>query len=327
MVWKKKEKELTQAEAISEAKTLLASRWVGISPLVAILEEEGKLSLYPLEKDFKQENWVFILLDPLEPESSLVFKALSRWQERYERFGIKFLLVFTSPLASLFSEPQALLILQAAGLRATVTLDVESQFSRLFGWKSGVSVFLISQGKKRELYSPADSLSVVEKRLQELLRESDPGLPLFAITEEPSLEEQNIERISFKEGVKSPVQIEWKGGWSAHPHGRVTRDPQAEVCIHINGGALELLTKVERDDAALESTIKVDAAGAPVLDVFAGRDISSDNEGATVVSVRKLRSYGIVKQLPLNRSPVTLRMIRSDLVPIVLLGIRWTKGS
>jgi hypothetical protein len=327
MVWKKKEKELTPEEAISLAKSHLASRWVGLSPLVAVIEEEGRLALYPLEKSFKQENWVFILLDPLEPESHRVFSLLAQWQERYGSFGIKFLLVFTSPLAALFDERQALLILQSAGLRATATLDVEHQFSHLFGWRSGLSIVLMSHGKRRDLYTPGESLSAVEIRIQALLRDSDPGLPLFSVLQIEPLDQSKIERISLKEGATSPIKIEWKGNWSAHPHGRATRDPQAEICIHAKGGSLELIAKVERDDVALESQIKVDAAGVPVLDAFAGRDIKSDNDGSTVASIQKLRSYNILQNLPPNRSPVTLRMAQSDLVPVVLVGIRWMERS
>ena len=327
MVWKKKEKELTPEEAISQAKSHLASRWVGLSPLVAIVEEGGKLALYPLEKSFKQENWIFILVDPLEPESQAVFSTLAHWQERYSSFGIKFLLAFTSPLAALFDERQALLILQSVGLRATVTLDVEHQFSRLFGWTSGLGIELLSQGKKRSLYTQGESLSAVELRIQELLRESDPGLPLFSVLQSAALGDRKIERISFKEGTQPPIKIEWKGNWSSHPHGRSTRDPQAEVCIHVKGGSLELIAKVERDDAALESQIKVETAGVPVLDAFSGRDIGSDNDGSTIATIQKLRSYSIIKNLPPNRAPVTLKMAQADLVPVVLLGMRWMDRS
>lgn len=324
MVWKKKEKELTPEEAISLAKSHLAPRWVGISPQVAITEEEGRLALYPLEKNFKQENWILVLVDPLEPESHAVFASIEQWQERYGTFGIKFLLVFTSPLASLFDERQALLILQSAGLRASVTLDVEHQFARLFGWSAGIRIVLLSQGKRRDLYAESEPLSAVEVRIQELLRESDPGLPLFKVLDDPPADARKIERISLKDTTRSPIKIEWKGSWSAHPHGQCTRDPQAEVRIHVKGGSLDLIAKVERDDVALESQIKVETAGVPVLDAFSGRDILSDNDGSTLSTIQKLRSYNLIQNLPPNRSPVILRMAQADLVPVVLLGIRWT---
>lgn len=324
MAWKKKEKDLTPEEAIQQAKSHLASRWIGLSPLLAVLEEEGRGTLHPLEKSFLTETWIFILFDPLEPESNTYLEAARLWQERYSDFGIKFLLIFTSPFASQFNSEQTLLILQSKGLRAFVTIDIEDQFSRYFGWKSGIQVFLLNQGSTRSLYTGGEELVKTEERLQDFLRESDPGLPLLPIHTGFKHAPGRIERVSFRPSQPaSSLKIEWLGKWTPHPQGQLTNDPEASIRVHTTGGSLLLIAKTEREDVALVSRLLVEAAGVPVFDAFSGTDIKSDTDGSTIIELKKLRAYHVTQKLPVNRSPIVLKTIDAERIPVLFMGLRF----
>ena len=82
--WKKKEKVLSEEEAIAQARSQLAPFWSGSVPrLAAIRQAGGAVSVYPLDKEFVQSSWMIFFFDPLCYDGRSFVRLAREWNRRY----------------------------------------------------------------------------------------------------------------------------------------------------------------------------------------------------------------------------------------------------
>jgi len=339
MAWKPKEKELTREEAVTLAKKELAPYWIGSSPLFTAV---NGIAL-PLSPDFENLSWLIGVADPTRFDGESAAAILAEFQKRYSAFGFSSLLILRVPYAPFRERPPAELFIRRMKLNYPVCIDPDGRLASVFG-AGDKSRFSLLHGNNVIFSLDGDPISGnLEMQMQKHLRTLDAGLalPVYFKGSPTMLTDQDVVHgaalSGFEKGKdgfghliagnRASGRVELHGQWIQDAERIATSDANATVSFDAAGAkrvgsrAISIVAQ-SLSKSGEPARIELQAAGTVIFDAFGGPDLSFDEEGRSIVRVAEARNYLPIRNLPIDRSRITLRFPTADQVPIAIYGLR-----
>ena len=318
MVWKKKEKELTEEEALKLAIKELKPRWLNSDPIIAGIENEEKYTAHPLVPDFAKKNWLIAFMDPTTYAGLNVFQITKDWQQRYGKLNFNIVLVLQTTSKELIEKRPLRNLLESQKIRFIITLDEDLSLYKALHVENTPTCIFISQGKEVLRETGEEIFSNLEKGIQKHFRESDPGIP-FSPPLENSEYKRDIKSIHFGSIYKNKLalytkipkqlrdsDLDWSkipsdtfildGEWQTHQEKIETSDSKAALFFYSPSKGVSIFGKNDPNKVDL-AKVYVEINGAPVVDAYAGKDLHMDDEGATHFILKDLKLYEILSDL------------------------------
>lgn len=318
MAWKPKEKELTKEEAVAAAKKQLAPYWIGSTPLVAGVEREGALLAFPLEEAFEKKPWLVFHIDPTSLSGRTALTFAREFHQRYARHELGMLFVLEPRYDYLNNRDLLETFLRREQLEFPLVIDHDGRLSAALGIRTSPELLLIDQARIISRYKAIPPLDKAEIALQKFLRSRDPGLALLTPYESRRSLHLDTLQVDFARDVKP---ASGKGNWKRASDHIWTNDKDAEISIRIPGASLFVIAR-SLAKVAEPAKIVVQTEEGTVLDVFAGDDLSYDEDGNSLLKIEQPRLYHALEKTPEKQRNVTLRFPFADKVPVALYGIR-----
>lgn len=307
MAWKQKEAEMPFHEALDTAKEKLATQWIHSEPLFCVLpSDQGDYELYPFDTQYFDQLLLILFIDPTSISGEYILKQLHTWVKRYDELAIRFLLVFQVTYASLSDRAFFERILREHGLRVRSYIDVDGGMAKAFNVTQFPEILISNpKSEKGQIFrrdrNGKDWLNDVEVMIQNELRSTDPGLPLFPPLTHPEFTLQST--IDIK--PDSPT-IQSQGNMRAVKDYFLIEKSEATLTIEgrsqnffLIGGPYD-----NRPDARIRVTLEID--GSPIFQQFAGEDVLYDENGMSYAYLREVRIYRLLRNF--KKFPYQLKM-------------------
>lgn len=331
MGWKKKEKELTEKEALQQARIDLAPRWYRSSPLLAAVPHDDKTLIMPLESHFAQSHWLICFSDPTTLTGQTAIQLAKVWNQRYTGHHVKTLCIqevdFELQRERLFLER----IAEEFELLSPMLLDKKREFMKGFGidglalprfvfWSGGQVVWQAGfEENHRSL----------ELRIQHFLRSLDKGLPLphpwnpsQPFPQERATLTLGTAATAAQKHLREECQFRLSGQWQeTHDHLR-TQDPEATVQFLAPGSCVAMLARSVSETIG-ETRVLVEINDAPVYESVSAGELVFTESGDGSVGVETFRLYRLLHHLPEDLRRVTLRFPLAKRVPVGIYSINF----
>ena len=337
MAWKPKEKELTPEEAVEEARAYLKPFWHGSIPLICGSKVGNQINAQPLEPTITKGAWFLFFADPTDSSGKFSLAYLREFQNRYEDSGVKFLWIF-KPHYKFFTLPRTVeQMTKKSQIRVPVVVDDEGHLSAAFGAKDLPKVVLLNDGKVMINGEGPNWMESTEATLQKFLRLNDPGLSFLHVYKPMTKFSRDIGHIEFGTGrgivltepmkpqIVNKVELTIKGKWTQDEDKITTSDPTASISFISPGSGLSLMCQsITRDQEWTSFVIEIN--NMPVHELNRGVDLSSDDDGRSIVRVEALALYHAAHALPETSREITLRFPQAKRVPAGFLGLRFSEA-
>lgn len=324
MAWKQKEPEMPFHEALDAAKTKLASQWLNTEPrFCAMSSDQGTYEIYPFDDRYFDQLLLMLFVDPTSTSGEYILKQLQIWLRRYDELPLKFMIVFQVTYASLSDRAFFERILRENGLRVHSYIDIDGGMAKAFN-VSQFPEILISNPKNdnsrlsRRDRNGKDWLNDVEVMIQNELRSTDPGLPLF-----PPLTHPNFTIQSTTDVKPDSPAITLQG------HMRAVDDyfliEKQEGSLSLKGHAQNFFLiggPYKKPDARIRVSVEVD--DAPIFQQFAGEDIFYDENGMSCAYLREVRIYRLLKDFKKTSYQIKVTFAVNENVSLQLFGLRFS---
>jgi len=353
MAWKPKEKALTAEEAVELAKKELEPFWIGLSPLIAAVRTENTVSLHPLSNDIATKVWLILFLDPTEYSGETCLHFAREWYRRYQSLGIHILCVYRPPYQFLRSQDLVTLFNRKQQITFPVAIDAEGLLSVAFGAEVLPKVVLLHQGKVSFESSGVNWADDTEKKIQDFLRISDPGLPLLRSFRLSKQSVQDVEQIEFGRNASAKVLAKFpapgfnpattleptefksnrrpdvmklgeffiSGKWLQEDERVVTHDPSAVLGFRSSASRVSLIAQSLAKSTEMAKVV-FEVNGSTVYEAIAGEALQMDEDGHSLVKVEGGNIYHALVNLPPEDREITIRFPHADRVPVGIYGIR-----
>ena len=302
MAWKPKEKKLSAEEAIDLAKKELAPYWFGSAPLLAGIHSAGKVSAHPLDPKFVDKTWVILFIDATTFAGEAALGFFQEWFHRYGSHDLNFLLFLRFPYQNVYTRTAIEeVLIQAQGLTFPVAIDVDGSLGAAFGAIQTPKVVCLKGGRLLFEYSGPTCAHDGEVTLQKLLRTVDPGLPLLPVmfSDPQIIQDRRIDVGSIEFGTNSKTIIEsatevpdavpagrlvYTGEWKREAELMLTSDPKATISFRSPAQRISVIAR-SKQKTIETGIIQVQINGLSAYEAFRGRQLSSDDEGNTVLKI------------------------------------------
>lgn len=334
MIWKPKERKLTEEEAVELAREQLAPYWFNSKPLIAGVQNEGKLGAHPLDKKFRDCGWVLLFIDPTTIAGELAMVRMVEWFKRYGDQGIGFTAVLKFPYPELFSRPSIEeACLKYFKVNFPVMVDADGLLSAAFGAKGEPKAVLVYQNAMLFTGGGVEWQMGLEEEIQKLLRKKDPGLPMFQPISTP-WSGRDVSRIEFGSGKSDlkPVlsipevldndEIIFTGKWERDQNKITTEDKKASIAFKAHSPNVYLIAKAFNKTVE-PGIVVVEVNGVVVFEQYVAPDLATDEEGRTVVKLNKPWFYRILKDLPEHERSITFRFPTAEHLKIALYAVQF----
>jgi hypothetical protein len=327
MVWKPKERELTEEEAIEEAIKELRPLWHHSEPLFAVVFEGegqddrpmGEPRLFPLEKNFRARRWLLFFYDPTRFSDRAVHSHLRELIKRYAQQAITPILVLPGHFRFLRENLSIQHVLRSLKIEGIVVSDVEGRIARAFGIQASPAFALVDRGATPLLSQGIRELSRFEGQLQTFLRGIEPGVSFF-----PTIQTEGVlrdERLSaeFASGNLGGLRFSHDPGPLVEG-AFVISNPLFSASLLIPGPELGLILEPASSDAVAH--VVIESGGMPIYDSYYGEELRMDDEGRTGFVVNEPKLYRATKGLPDRFRNISIRFPGADKMPVRWYGIR-----
>ncbi len=316
MVWKKKEKELSQEEAIELAKKEFAEQWLGSEPLFAALPH-----IIPIDPGFKKGLWLLVSVDPFTPVAIPALQIAAQWLSRYTEFGLNLVSCTRSRRPDILYRDQIATLLEDAGLKGKIGwIDLGSKSSQAFSIPESAldsAVFwLLIDGKVHRQYITPIDLKEIEVELQFLIRRKDPGVPFRPVAKTEG-ETSAPNRSILQKSIDDPIFTR-DGSWEPTAGSFKTVDGKCALEFDSKWDSFALVMEVSRRDINNVSRVVIESDDMPLFDQYSGEEIDADIEDASTLSVRKLKMYRAAKKLPADKRKIRIKFIDGGRVPVTV---------
>jgi hypothetical protein len=183
MAWKPPKKKLSAEKALIEAKALSSGLWYKSKPIVfARVEDEETQDVVVriLDPSFTDKTWLVTVFDPLDPKQATVVQNMKIVMSRYHHMGLDYMTIIpVAPNVSTLPGPiQTWLDINR--IAHPVTVDPGGHLARSFECHlKGYGVMLLRMGATMlQWMAGQETFYDFELKLQQWLRDEDPGLPL-----------------------------------------------------------------------------------------------------------------------------------------------------
>jgi len=357
--WQKKEKPLTEEEAIALARSQLTPFWNGSVPrFAAIRQPGGAVSVHPLDKEFVQGSWMIFFLDPLCYDGQAFARLAREWNRRYSSKTVGSIAIIRVTYPFQLAPGYLDVLRKSFSIPFALVLDVEGLLSTAFQAGGTPWILLLEAGKPVSSFGADRALGEGETAIQRFLRSHDPGLPLAPLMEGIDGALRDIARFDFADpavfpkpgfvsdpGAKAdaashlaadfgpemagpeayPFQgFRISGRWEKDGPRITTSDPGARISFRCPGTHLSIITESLAPDAAHSAEVVIELDGKPVFDAASGPHLEMTDEGRTVIcpEIGKVRVFEALADLPERNRNVDLRFPGADAARVALYGIR-----
>lgn len=335
MAWKKKEKELTEKEALMQARIDLAPCWYRSSPLLAAVEVEGVMEVFPLEPSFSQSHWMLCFADPTTLSGQVALQLAAQWNHRYSSHSYRTVCIqevdFPIQRERAFLEK----ISEEFKLIFPLALDRDHALAKGFSLKSDAlgapypRFVFWSKGSVVWNMGLDTPFQEIEMRIQSFLRNLDHGLPLpDAWNPEVPFPREGLS-VDFgkkfwnvSKELQTQLKIETIGSWQQTDECFRTQDPDAKVTFYSPDPCVAILAKSVSETIG-ESRLQIDVNDAAVYETLSAGELRFDDSGEGSLGIETFRLYRLVQGLPADLRKVTLRFPTAKRVPVGIFSLRF----
>lgn len=354
MVWKPKEKSLSLNEALELATKELRPSWFASEPLLACVPAGDKVTAYPLDPTFPQKVWLIVFVDitTFTGDNALIY--VREWFRRYNVIDTNFLIVLRSPYTKFFTTALVEKFMRVQQIKFPVVIDTDGLLSSAFGAVDFPRVILLNKTQTLFNHGRAKlthSFQETEFELQNFLRSTDPGLPLFLTfrneNEFPS-DEYGMEfgrglcnMVAFEPPAAAPKQgggraapvkvnqvtpgaVFLTGRWEQNAEAISTADSTAQIEFISPAPRIALVVRTTTQSEGISRAL-VEVNGLPPYEGCLGQDLTVNDDGKTVIRVRSGGLYHILQGLSENERHVTIKFPDAERIRLALYGLRFCK--
>lgn len=332
----KKERELSQEEALKLAKEELAPRWFFSEPLIAGVKNGKMISVFPLNEKFTQYTWIICFVNATSVDLLGATIFLKEWKKRYLNLSMKTIFVVDPTYRYMAEKAFFKKLNETLSIESPMVLDTDRMLEEAFRVESKPSILLFSEGKVLSQAHGLREFTVLEKFIQSFLRKKSPGLPLeppFLPKEQIWTEEHvwdlgNRSQIKF---IQSQGEEELEensvlaiGDWKRDDEGITTQDPDAQLKFILPSPSLSLVaTKAPLPKPIPDpSKIVIEVNSRSLVDEFRSAEIKIDDQGSTYIELQEPRVYPMAMRLPENLREITLRFPYAKRLPVCLYSLK-----
>ncbi|MEK7691958.1 MAG: hypothetical protein AAB425_13165, partial [Bdellovibrionota bacterium] len=251
----------------------------------------------------------------------------SEWNRRFREFKVEFLMISRSEYPTYGVSRMAVQEwIRRRRLDFPLLVDFDLKTRAAFGATTLPKVILFEKGKPILEFSGRDCQEKFELALHPILRQTDPGLPLYPPYVSPNLERTESSRFDFGNafpGTNPPAgKVELIGKWQVEPDRMETKDSAAKLKFQCTDSALAVIAKTL--SAELTPTrMLVDVEDIAVPDLNLGPDCQYDDEGRSFVRVQTEQLFMVAGSLAEDRRKVTLSFPDATATGVAVYGLRF----
>lgn len=353
MNWQTRDKDLTREEVIALAQKNVAPYWLNSLPLFMADQADSGLGIFPLDEQVIKKTWVLLFVDlsTFGGESILAYAA--ELDRRYRAYQVGVLIIIHAPY--LFSKVKR--HIHHWGRTHAVSMpcafDFDDSLRAAFGVRSESQALIFDQGKRVFESSEGLELPVLEKFLQNFLRQKDPGLALFPVLQpfagvpvdskrfefgftQSFGENAQFRGVEFKEldpmtrvGMPqestSPVPGEFLlvGKWHQDWERIWTADPLARIEFESPAPWVSLVAQPLAGEPKDKCFIEVELSSDRVYSDVIGSHLHLSETGEAVLEFSHPGLFQLLKKLPSKDRCINLSFPLADQAPVALYGIRF----
>lgn len=330
MIWKPKEKELTQAEAIALAKKELEPYWFNSTPLFTGIQKGADISVYPLDPHFIEKPWVIAFVDLTSKISETVIEYLKVYKTRFHHLGIDTLLVVCPSFTFLSQKEVIRKWLEIRKFESNVVVDYNHLLRSAFNIENTPSILIFKKNKTLFMCADFSKIQEVEKNIHQLLWVESPGLAVLPLFHHIGSVFKNISQLTFAKNSKidftsrgptpaddllmvkkEPIhlnssQVLLIGEWTHHDAFITTRDPKAELHFSMVGSGLTLIARPHTAQHAPRKVL-VELNENPVFDTLSGDHLETDENGNSFLEIKTAEVFSVLHKVPENLRHVTFK--------------------
>lgn len=316
----RREKPLTLEEALAAARKELAPRWFGTSPLFAAFRDEKGAVLYPLDPEARKQSWVWCVVDLASFESIAAIETFNQWHSRYGDLGLRFLLVVTRYGGSIQGLSNAIDRLRKKHhFDYPVAFDPDGELAEALGCrKLPHAVFF--QGEQRTAETSGDRWSsAIEQAMQKVLRQSDPGLPLYTPRDSGVVIDREASRVELGD-----PSLKYGEHWRTEGDARVVNQERGQLTIRFLGRSAGIVALADGESRPSRVFVTL-ASGSPLPKDQGGRDVLHDDAGRSYFDVAAYGLYEFFHGSAPVPMEIQLRFASATETPLRLMGVRVQK--
>jgi hypothetical protein len=323
MSWSRKQKTPTKEVLIEQAKKALEKFWFGSEALLTGIKAGEKWIPFPLSQKFTSGTWILLLEDPTEFASENVLKHLHEWHRRYASFEIGFIHLYCPPYPTMQLPEVVEQLVKRNQLPFISALDFEQSLAKAFSATHLPMILGFHQGKLLFQNSGGTELWRIETRLQEFLRQSDPGLPLLPVLKSTTSQKKNCERIEFADSTSDSMkEVQIAGTWTRLADRIVTTDPHATISFNHNATHFSLVAR-SANPKSNPAEVAVEINGNLPFETMLGKDLALREDGLATLEIRENRLYEALVKMPTQTKQFKLHFPRAAKYPVELFGLRF----
>jgi hypothetical protein len=321
---KKREREFTPEEAFAITLREVTPHWYRSEPLVVGVVHGKEAYPQPLLAAIRSGTWVFFFVSATSPVFDRTVAMLRLWEKRFAGLGIRFVFSFGGRYAY-FRERKAIETwLGKLEFAFPCVCDVDGSLARSFGATDEPAVAVLHQGKVTYVGSGNSWLAGGEARLQSVLREASPGLPLWPIAIEEGPKIRSIGAWELRAGAEALTsgKVKLVGDWTLEEERITTADSKAELHFTSPGSAVEIVAR-SLSESGDPTRIRFDTQGSSFSDQFAGKDFVVDHEGNSSLLLLEPRGYSALRGIPPPLRQLRFRFPFSKVSPVAIYGLEF----
>lgn len=332
---KKRNRELTQEEALYEARTELRRFWSASEPLFAGIQNNQGNSIFPLQKEFVNKIYLIHCYDPFTlggEASAATFQIL--WN-RLNTMNIDFINViqFKQPNMQHFVKISE--YRERMGFSYPMVLDYDGLIAKGFGFESIPAATLIVKGEQivrtTKIYSP-ETNAEFEHNVQKNIRLRDPGLSFFPpfVPTKPYRKMKTTHQFG-QQLVRNYVHLDQRPADGLQPYiayalGTVVSEadhlkiqsPATQIVINGDFDGVSLLAKTGGEAKA---EVLVTLNDQPPREVCFDSDLKRTHDGHVKASIEGARLYHLLKGLDSRTHEVILQFPNAKETPVLVFGM------
>jgi len=320
----KREREYTPEEAYALTMRELTPHWYGASPLVVGIDLHDRQYPQPLDPVMNTGTWVFFFVSATGAEFERVREVYAGWLKRFRPLGVNFIFAFRGHYAYFKERRATEAWVNSLGFSTPAVCDQSGSLARSFGLKGEPAIAVLHEGKI--LFAENGPLwsESAEARLQGLLREGSPGLPLWPVLRDTRTLIRTTDRWPLHEGAKALTAkfVALEGRWEFDESRILTADPKAELHFSAPASAVAIVAR-SLSDSGDPTRIRFDAEGASFSDVFAGKDFAVDDGGNSGLVLDGPRAYSALKNLRPELRKIRFRFPFAKVSPVAIYGLEF----
>ena len=317
---KRKEKTLTLEEIKERMIQAAGSNWLHAPPLFGILHAPDGAKLLPLSGQTEGKIQIVFLVDVADYHFDLVIDTIERLRHDYRSLPWQPLVVVEQKYLFLRNPRYFDRYRHSKSFASIpVLLDPQGEWFEFYRAKSGSKVVVLHH-QNEVLNLPllpdfAVQIEALERRLHDVLRLEDPGLPLLETG--PAALKKPLDRRAFP-----ARELVLNGNWVQANDSVVSEDSTAGFSFNFEGSHLRLVA-ITHPNARETARFTIQFNDEPLPAAHYGINTRLGDKGTAVSEINRATGlYEIVASGLLLKGKITIRFMNAVENPVILYGLR-----